>query len=211
MTMQNPFFSPKAVEHPINGVLYNFYPNRVFVVGKLRDFLKPMFKAIATLTNKHDTDIGRESVETKDKDGSYQIRTTLNAIDTQLASQRQAERERLTDKVIEDFTSPPAMRAIGTLVMDSLRDNFSKRPDEKEVQNFLDEVSLDILMQMLKGVALANKEVFGPLGVQIEKALDQFKKRMTPNEVESESAPEQPSEQPEQQLSEIPTTASGDS
>lgn len=207
--MTLPFFSPKYVEHEVADSLQKFYPNRVFIIGKLRDFLKPLFKALSTLTADHATDINRESVETKDGD-SYQLKTNLGAIDTKLALQRAQERVTAIEKLTEDLTSPPAMRAIGYLVMDSLREHFDKRPTDQDVNAFLEEVPIETLMQMLKGVAKANKEVFGPLGQQVEAALSQFSRRLSRAAPVADPAPQsEPSAEPPVEPKETTSTSSG--
>lgn len=195
-----PFFTPRPVEHEVDGRMHNFYPNRTSVLGKLRGFLKPIFRALSTLSATYDTDIGRESVETRGPDGEYQVRTTLKPIEEKLAKQRQEERLATIDYLVENLASPPALRSLALLITDSMRDDFQKKLTDKELDDFIDETPIDALASCLMGVAKASKEVFGPLTNRVEGAISTLKERMA-------SATTQASEQPSEQPVETETTA----
>lgn len=195
-----PFFTPRPVEHEVDGTMRNFYPNRTSVLGKLRGFLKPIFRALSTMSATYDTDIGRESVETRGPEGEYQLRTTLKPIDEKLAKQRQEERLSSIDYLVENLTSPPALRCLALLVTDSMRDEFPKKLTDKELDEFIEELPLDTLASCLMGVAKASKEVFGPLTSRVEGAISTLKARMG-------SETTQPSEQPSEQPAATETTA----
>ena len=86
--MKFSFLSPTFIEREINGSMVKFHPVRVITVGKLRGFLKPLFRGISAINAAGSTDIAKESVETADKEGFRQIRTELKAVTPEIAKLR---------------------------------------------------------------------------------------------------------------------------
>lgn len=213
--MTIPFFSPKYVEATINEQPRKFYAARLYVVGQLKGFLKPLFRGLAELSATYDTDISKESVDTSEG-GSRQLRTTLTAIEPALAKQRQQQRQALIDSLVEDLTSPAAMLALGRLCLDALRDDFPGKPNDQQIRQFVDDADMPTLVVMLKAVAEANKEVFGPLTDRAKTAIDALRSKVEPipeTELPEDPVagdPDLPSEpQDEQPAKETTTTASG--
>lgn len=200
--MKSPFNSPDPVHHEVDGTSFAFYPPRTWTVSRLRGFLKPLFTALSTISASYETDIGREQVDETESNGSMRRRTMLQAIDPALARQRANERETAVATLIDNLSSQQAMRSLALLVADSMRDDFEKRPTDQELDDLLNEWTLDQLVQALHGVALASKELFAPLVKRVAPGLAALKERLAQTQAE-----EQPSEPQEDKT----TTPSGES
>lgn len=160
--MKSPFLSPTPVSHEVDGKAYNFYPNRVYVVGKLRGFLKPLFSALSVLSATNESDVSREMLD-ESSNGAIRRKTSVQAIDSTLAKQRSEERERNIHTIVETLTAGPGLRSLALLIVDSMRDDYPEKPNDADLDRFLEEVSIDQIVQSLAGVAKASKEVFAPL------------------------------------------------
>lgn len=195
--MKFSFLSPTFIEREINGSMVKFHPVRVITVGKLRGFLKPLFRGISAINAAGSTDIAKESVETADKEGFRQIRTELKAVTPEIAKLRSEQREKAIDDLIDALLQDQSMRCMAMLILDSLR----MPSTEKDAKELIDETDLETMFELVKGVAAANKEVFGPLTERVEtmvSALNRAAMKRVPDDAE-ESAEEQPSDsQPEQ-------------
>ena len=173
---------------------FNFYPPRTWTVGRLRGFLKPLFTALSSLGG-GETDIGREQIDEQDGVGGIKRRTSLQAIDPVLAKQRSDDRERSIQLLVDNMTSAPALRSLAMLIADSMRDDFDARPSDKELDELIEQFTMDNMVQALHGVALASKELFAPLMERAAPGLKAVLKR-----VQGEEQPEEPLDEPEMSI-----------
>jgi len=204
--MKLPFFSPTSTEHEVQGTVMQFYPARVYLVGKLRGFLKPLFQSLATLGASSDTDISREHTESKGADGEYQMRTALSAMDPALVQMRATQKENAINNIVDNLTADASLKAIATLIIDSLRDDYPERPTDAELKEFVENVPLPAMVSLLTGVVKANREVFGPLTARVSAAVATLKRRLEVVE-DGGAPPPQPSVVPDP--GEAPKTDSG--
>lgn len=204
--MKFSFLSPKFIEHSVGDEVLKFYAVRVATAGKLRGFLKPVFRGLAQINAGGANDIGKESTETADKDGFRQLRTELKSITPELAKVRSEQREKAIDDLVDALLQEASMRCIGILILDCLRAPNS----EKDAQELVDNTDLGTLFELIKGVAKANKEVFGPLTDRVEEVISTLKrasmKRVPDDEPESGAA--SASDSPKEPLEETPKTSS---
>jgi len=202
--MKLPFFSPSSIPHEVNGTEYRFYPTRTVLVGKLRGFLKPIFKSIAVLTAESATDTSRNQTETKGTEGEYQLTTTLGALDPALAKMRAEQREGAIEALVDNLMHESSLRSLAMLILDSLRDLQETKPTAAEIDEFVENTTLPTLTQLLVGVIKANKEVFGPLGKRVEKAIATLMSRINEDDDEASTLKE-----PSKESQETTTTPSG--
>ena len=198
--MKSPFISPTPTIHSVDGKEFNFYPNRTSVVGKLRGFLKPIFAALSILSTTNETDIAREMLD-ESSQGTVRRKTSVQAIDVNLAKLRAEERERSIQSIVETLTSTPGLRSLALLIIDSMRDEYPNKPTEADLDAFIDSVTIDQMIQSLAGIAKASKEVFAPLMQRAAPGLAVLRDAL-------KKAPQE--EQPEQQSEESQKTPSGE-
>lgn len=189
------FFSPKAVEHEVNGQTKRFYPVPVQVMFDLRQIAKPLLKAFTTLTQ----GVGQENTgrshnkktKTRNEAGSEQeVEEAINEVEgiaPALATIKLAERDKSIEALVDAFADPKNARAVARLVMSSLRDEgFRRPPTDSDVDNFLAEIDLNSAIQVVQGTIKANAEVFGPLGQSFQ---DKLQFRVLGAEAASEPKP----------------------
>jgi len=148
------------VEHKVNGCDLKFYPVRVEVMFKLRRIGKPLAKALSTLFSSGDNDHG--VTQRTHADGSTEVISEPPA--TSLAKFRSEQRADSLAEAVDALLDPKNGEVVGELIMDSLQDEFPRgNKGNPSAGGFMGEVSGAVLVDLLKGVAAANKEVLGPL------------------------------------------------
>lgn len=191
------FFSPKCVEHEVNGQTRRFYAVPVQVMFELRQIAKPLLKAFTTLTQ----GIGQENTgraqsrktKTKNEAGTEQeVQEDINEVEgiaPQLAAVKLQERDKSIDSLVDAFLDPKNARAVARLVMASLRDEgFGRPPTDREVDEFLNGIDLKTAFEVIQGTAKANAEVFGPLA-------QSFQDKLSLRVLEGAASEPKPSEQ----------------
>ena len=172
-----------------------FWPLSLGMIARSSGMLKPIFQAIGLFTASSGTDIGREIVHVDGKEHGTQQRTTLQAITPDLAAKRAEQREKAISMLTDAFLTEAGLRTMAALVMDSAREEFPTRgKSPNEVAAFASEVSLESMVELIQGVAEANKKIFAPFLDRLKglgAIFSQVAQRMA-----SDLAPEQPAEQP---------------
>lgn len=159
-----PFLTPTFVEHPVGDKVCKFYPVSTRVLFQLRGLAKPIAKGIAALLTSSQNDFGRESVEVQGKDGDRQLRTTLQPIAEGLAKVRFEQRASTLDQLVDQLMSDASSTMIASMIVDSMREDFpSRTPTVADLTKFVAEVPAEKTLEMLMGVAKANRKLFDPL------------------------------------------------
>lgn len=171
------FLVPKLEEHEVNGQKQNFYPLSTRILFRLRGLTGPLAAALGTLFESGDRDQGTihrefDSSESADSEGRAYESQVL-PISAELAILRTEAREKSIRQLVDAVTDTKNKIIIGLIVCDSMRDVFDRDMDDDSVSSFVDDpdLTMDILVEMLTGVAKANKKVFGPLGGKVSAAL----------------------------------------
>jgi len=159
--MPLPFTTPEPVEHEIDGQSHKFWPISVGTLFKLRGLAKPLAKALAALLSNSQNDIGSEVV----KSGEHQ-KVSTQPITSDLAKLRFEQRQGAIEQLMEGVFNDGSAKVLAELVIDSMREDF---PDRKtDTQSFLRDIPAPVFMEMLAGVAKANKKLFDPLRQKAE-------------------------------------------
>jgi hypothetical protein len=162
--MTKSFLTPKFVEHEVNDETLNFYPVSISTAFQIKEVLKPLARSLSLAMINTDGDRGY--TDTRSEDGFVQ--TIVNPVSPEMAELRSKQKESAILDAIEALTERRSVTAIGRLIMDSLRDEFhGKKQEQKDVDLFMDSVDTTTLIQLLTGVAKANKRLFGPFGERI--------------------------------------------
>lgn len=152
------------VEREIQGDTYRFFPVRVKTLFRLRRVALPLAKALSTLFAPQNADFGVVQRQFNDTgDGASGTETVTEPISRELAELRTRERTEAITGAIEAFTDPENAQVVGEILIDSLREEFNKGIDNPPAKAVVEHLETPTLIEFLKGVAAANKEVLGPL------------------------------------------------
>lgn len=169
------FLTPKHQTSEINGVDVDFYPVSIVCAFDIKEAIKPLARAFASLLSDHSGDRGYTS--SKSEDGFEQ--TVVQPMKVDLAELRAKQRDSAILDLVDSVTERRSRVALGRLIMDSMRDEFpSRKHEQKDVEEFLERVDVDSMVQLVKGVLKANARVFGPFGRKIGQLLGTLSERM---------------------------------
>jgi len=175
MGERHSFLSPKYVEHEVNGLVLRFYPGSLRLLGRLRTISKPLVGAISTFFQNSDLLTRKVMRDFQSPQGEASSETTLDPISPELLKNIDLRREGAIDQVFQAITSEENRAVIGEIIMDSLREEFPRKPKAEQIREFVDDPDLDVAttVQLLTGVAMANKGLFGPLAEPLAKRIQE--------------------------------------
>lgn len=159
------FSKPDPIKHVVAGQERNFYPITVSTLLQLRGAAKPLVRAMSVLFGGDDDLVKKEIQEKTSKSlESYEKRTCIDAVSPELAGQRQKARMAAAEDLLEGLTSEASSRLFALVIVDSMRDDFDKKPTTaKEFDDILSSITADALVEILGGIGAANRKLFGPL------------------------------------------------
>jgi len=165
---ERPFLSPDYVEAKVNGRSLRFYSISIRGAFKIRVLGKSLAATIATLFG----GIGREATLTRrdfknDLTGEVGSEVVAAAIDPKLAEIKLKARQQAIETLIDSLLDEKNADVIGGLLMDSLRDEFTRPIQPDDVKAFIAGLDTKTLMEMLAGLSEANKDQFGPLASRL--------------------------------------------
>lgn len=167
--------SPASVTREINGEDFTFYTVSLRVAAKMAPLLSRLAGHFSTLlSGDPKQDQGRIEEDFATPEGEVISKTTVQPINPELATMRAEKREQAIRGAVDALLDPQNRRALGELLMDSLRDDFprgAKNRDAGEIQEFVDGMDIPVFIEFLKGLAAANAKVFGDLGNGIGRAV----------------------------------------
>lgn len=182
--------SDKFSESEVNGRTVRFYPVSFFTLRRLRGVLAKLASAFGVLLSGGSDlalspDRGRVIEQVYDDkppvvgpDGLTSdpvvvgSRVTTHPISADLAKLRDSQRQAAIQGAIDTLLDDSNALAIGELLMSSMRDEVSnRRPSQKEIQEFIDQIDAPTLIAMLIGVVKGNASIFGDAGEKLGKAL----------------------------------------
>lgn len=176
------FLSPKNIVHTVNDIELNFYPISISTAFNLKKIAKPLASAFAVLFSDTSGDRGHTSMTSKGDDGEKIEQITVNPMSVELANLRASQKEKAILNFIEAFTEKASTDVVIRVIMDSLRDEFKQKQEQADVDTFKENLDTDTTMQLLCGVAKANKGVFGPFMGRIEALIQNTTARVSQEE-----------------------------
>lgn len=168
-------------EHSVCGQTFRFFPNRVGLLHELAEVSKPIAKALAVLFSDKAGDISSRD-KTVSQEGTIMREFSNEGINPELARLRGEERDKAVEALLDACTDPRNRILVGSLLMDSLRDEFpySRARSPKEIEEFMNGdgegyEGLDTVAfaAMITGWVRANAKVFGAAGEQVAAAVGQ--------------------------------------
>jgi hypothetical protein len=167
------FVSSKPVEQDVCGTSINFYPNRIISLGNVEALSGDVLKAVKVLFEKQD---GRTSIVERhdDADGFSSEKIVSTSAEPAVIKARDERTNQALQTIVQAVCSRKSQVALGTLLMDSMRDEFpyKRQRSMAEIEEFLygDEggeypgLEVPQIVDMLKGWLSANAQQFGDVG-----------------------------------------------
>lgn len=153
------FLNPEYVEHEVNGEELKFFAISVRSLAKLRDVAKPLVQSLQVILSSNEED---SSVLSKSNDRSGEQIFNRQAHDPEVARLRSNEREKAFNRLVDVLTDAKGMESLAVLVMDSLRENYERPIKDKDAKEMVGKIDLSVWVELLIGLAKANKRVFSP-------------------------------------------------
>lgn len=160
-------YEPKFVESEVGSEQKKFYPVSMKAFFQMRAFATPIAKAISTLLGSNENDQAvkqHEKIRGEDVDKTFETQAIL----ADLARLRSDEKERALEQVCSALMDEKTGWVVVALIQDSMREDFKTTDNpEKAAKEYIKNPSFTVecCLEMLKGVAQANKKLVGPLGM----------------------------------------------
>jgi len=158
---------------------WRFYPNHMEYLEELKEVSEPLALAMSTLFVDKRMDLSSASEKQEDaNDGSVYTKESFEGLTPETASFRDTQRTNAIKECLSGITNMRTRLLMGKLLMDSLRDDFTRTEvnSQAEVQAFMhgDDgpegfggLTLPTMVAFVKGWLGANAEVFGDAGKQL--------------------------------------------
>lgn len=164
------FLSQEPIEHTVNGNKVKFYPVSVGYAFKLKTLAKPIAAGLTVLFANEKNDTG--TIERTVDDGREII---MEALRPEMADARIRQRQAAVEGIVDALMDESNRNTLGSLIIDSIyRGIWGSRDACPPAQEFMGDegIPLPDLTDLLIGVALANKGIFGPLmGAEVQSRL----------------------------------------
>ena len=182
------FLNPKYVEYEVNDITLNFYPISISTAFNLKKIARPLASSFSVIMSDSSGDRGHTSMTNKGVDGESDIeQITVNPMTVELANFRSGQKEKAILDFIEAFTEKSSTDVIMRVIMDSLRDEFNRKVEKADVDEFKDQLDVSTTVQLLMGVAKANKSIFGPFMERIEALIQNATAKVSRKQEEDET------------------------
>lgn len=161
-------FAKSCVEHEVAGRKLNFYPISLPMLRKIRPMVGPFVKAMGTIFGSRvlqDVTVITQR-EPNPETGKEATMTQSIPLDQKVLDGRAAARAKAMTEAVEEVFSDANFNTLAALLMDSLRDDCPRRPTPEQVQEFADQLDLQLVGEMLAGWWKASARVFGDVGEQ---------------------------------------------
>jgi len=177
------FLKPKFIVKEVNEKKLHFYAPPVLTILKLSDFATPLTHALVAVFQDTNGDQGRVTQDYQTPDGEQGAKTSLEPLSVDLARYRDGSRRDAISKLIGGLTSPEARLMLGEVIMESLREEFTRPKGgftPEQVKEFIENPDLDgsTAVDLLSGVMEASKGIFGPFAEAATAVVEMLKTRV---------------------------------
>jgi hypothetical protein len=186
--------SPLSVDREIHGVKVTFYTCSVRTCARLSGLLSEIAGHVSAILGKTDRDQGTTDETFQSPEGEIHSKQVVQPINPELAGMRVTQRKKAVSGAITSLLSDKNRAAVGELIMDSLKDDFprgEKRPAE-ECLAFIDEMDVPTFVEFFRGLAAANAKVFGDLGKELGRAVQEKAEELLGSKANEDESPEEP-------------------
>jgi hypothetical protein len=173
--------SKNYITRTINEKELKFFPNSAICVLDLQSIIRPVAGALSILFQDRRHDRAQETNKFNDfrdkGEGDNLLGTSgenvkIQAIDPALVKLRTEQTERAINELCDLVATPENRTIVGKLLVDSLREEYEERPASKaDADDLMVSVDTMTLVEMLRGLAEANKDLFAPFRKLVPKAI----------------------------------------
>lgn len=157
-------FKSKSVMSKVGDQDVEFFSLSFPVLFAMKSAVGPVAKVLGNLFRPATNDVGRFQEDTRDPKNGGPVRVTQQQpISLELAKFRSEQSTKNMHEAIEAIFADQNRLLIGRILMDSMRGICPRKPEPKAIEEFLADLDLGIVVEMVQGVVKANAEVFGPL------------------------------------------------
>lgn len=192
MALRLPFLEPRKIIFKVNGVDTTIHALPMTIIYELKGVVRPLARAIATLTESYPNDTRKQVIQFNDKSGDeYETtgQTNVDAISVELAELREKQKTLAIDQIIDAVTLDANRMLLGKVVCSSVRDGFDLYPiPNDDIQEFMDTVDIGTMIELIEGIFKANASIFAPLW---DRVLQSLKDRIPVTQTESPTEPEE--------------------
>lgn len=188
------FLAPRFVDHKVgtgeSAQNFRFYPIGMRLAFRLKSVGKPLARALSILLSKNQNDtkqIQRSFVVPETKEQGQE--TILEGVAVDLARYRDDRRDSAISELLETLGESANQNLIGEIIMDSLRDDFPRRPSASEITDFMEHITLPLLGDMLVGVAKANFDLSGDIAGKLRAAVEKAAGKMPASQTSKSATP----------------------
>lgn len=169
------------MKHEVDGLgELSFYPNRLNLMSEVRDLSEPVLRGLSLMFE--DTRADQAATTKKYTEGDMQVEEIeVHPSSVELLSKRQEDKATALAELMSVICDPRSRMILGTLLMDSLRDEFSQEElkSPAKVNDFLygteddgsDALDLPMMVGLMQGWIKANAQVFGDAGKKVMELL----------------------------------------
>lgn len=158
------FISPRFIERDVNGKTIRFYAISPFTLGKVRKPLSKLVRAISVVMSGGKEDRGHVVEDFGEGESFAGRRFTQNPINPDLAKIRTEQRAEALEEAVSTLLDDQHRIAVAELIAGSMRDDFERRPKAQDLEDFMEQVDLPTLVELVTGVFASNTKVFGDFG-----------------------------------------------
>lgn len=161
------FLAPRFELAKVGDKELKFFAVSTRALFRLKTLAGPIAQSLVTIMSGKSQDIKRTSRDFHDPStGDMGSETTLEPLTPNIIKLRDGQRSEAVERLIQALTEDENRYIIGGLICDSLREEFPDRPTPDDtVHEFMDDddMNLPAMIELIGGVAKANKGAFGPL------------------------------------------------
>lgn len=157
-------FRSKSVTSKVGDSDVEFFSLSFPVLFAMKSAVGPIAKVLANVFGSKKGFVSRMEQIAKDELGAPLRIVQEQAMTPDMAKLRAEQARATMQEAVEAIFADSNRLLIGRILMDSMRGICPRRPDTKQIEEFLADLDLGQVIEMISGVVKANAEVFGPLG-----------------------------------------------
>ena len=157
-------FKSKTVTSKVSDVDVEFWSCSFPVIFQLKSAVGPISKVVMNLFKTGRHDVARYQEDGRDAEGLPRRSVQELAVTPEMAKFRAEQTNKTIQEALDGLFADQNRLLIGKVLMDSMRGiGLPRKPTTPQIEEFLQDLDLGQVVEMLQGVAKANAEVFGPL------------------------------------------------
>lgn len=186
--MQVPWIQPRHIDHPVGDSNLRFYEITGLKLVVLKDLIRVCIDSLVQLQRSPREDASSEEIRDVERteivDGKMAFMpkslTTVKkgAVATDLARYHDEQRRSILQALISNVIDGKTYRDLVSLIVASLRDEFPKVLDRKEMDELVESIPAGTFVELMGGVAKANTKLFGPFEEVLLKVMGTVQERL---------------------------------